>query len=156
MSLATKAIRNRIQALMDEMTAVTGTVKTVEPRLKDGAQDYEGFIVRVLMRTGTPTKAAGNNIIDETHQWILELHSTKYNVGWESEKQDQMYDYYDAIIQKFINNPTLKLANGTVLGGGMKAVLGTGTFTWGDTTLDGNLRYKLSFPISLTKVTECA
>jgi hypothetical protein len=156
MSLATKAIRNRIQALMDEMPAVTGTVKTVEPRLKDGAQDYEGFIVRVLMRTGTPVKQAGNNIIDETHQWVLELHSTKYNIGWESEKQDQMYDYYDAIIQKFINNPTLKLANGTVLGGGMKAVLGTGTFTWGDTTLDGNLRYKLSFPISLTKVTECA
>lgn len=154
MALATKAIRNRIQAMMDEMTAVTDTVKTIEPRLKDGAQDYEGFIVRVLMRTGTPIKNTRGNI-DETHQWVLELHSPKYGIGWESLKQDQMYDYYDAIIQKFINNPTLKLAAGTVLGGGMKAALGAATFSWGDNTLDGNLRYKLSFPISLTKVTEC-
>ena len=156
MSLATKDIRNRIQAMMDEMTAVTDTVKTVEAHLQDGAQDYEGFIVRVYMRTGTPVKQAGNNLIDETHQWVLELHSAQYGIGWESQKQDWMYDYYDAIIQKFINNPTLKLANGTVLGGGMKAVLGAGTFTWGDNTLDTNLRYKLSFLINLTKVTECA
>lgn len=156
MSLATKDIRNRLQALLDEMTAVDETKKTVESRLKDGAADYEGYIIRVLMRSGTSMKAAGNNIIDEAHLWTLELHSPRVGIGWESLKQDQMYDYYDAIIQKFINNPTLMLADGTKLGGGMKAALGTGTFTWGDTTLDGdNLRYKLSFPVNLTKVTEC-
>lgn len=156
MTLSTKAIRNRLQDLMDEMTAVTDTVKTIELRLKSGAQDYEGFIVRVLMRSGLPVKNKGNNIIDETHQWFIELHSPRYGIGNESLKQDQMYDYYDAIIQKMIDNPTLQLAAGTKLGGGMKAALGQGVFTWGDSSLDGeSLRYKLSFPINLSKVTEC-
>jgi hypothetical protein len=154
-NLATKDIRNRIQAIMDEMTPVSGTRLTVESRLKDGAADYEEYIVRVYCRTANPTKQAGNNIIDETHQWILELHSQKIGIGWESLKQDQMYDYYDAIIQLFIQNPTLQLADGTKLGKVKTAVLGTGTFAWGDSTLDGNMRYKLSFPINLTKITEC-
>lgn len=154
--VTTKAIRNQFQALLDEMTAVTGTKKTVESRLKDGVADYEGYIVRVYMRSGLPVKNKGSNWIDETQQWFIELHSPRYGIGNEALKQDQMYDYYDAIIQKMIDNPTLQLANGTKLGGGMKAALGQGIFTWGDSTLDGdNIRYKLSFPINLTKVTEC-
>ena len=155
-SLATKAIRNRIQALLDEMPTVTNTVKTVESRLTDGAADYEGYIVRVYMRSGLPVKNKGSNWIDETHQWFIELHSPRYGIGNESLKQDQMYDYYDAIIQKLLDNPTLQLADGTKLGGGMKAALGQGVFSWGDSTLDGDsIRYKLSFPINLTKITEC-
>lgn len=154
--VTTKAIRNQFQTLLDEMTAVTGTKKTVESRLKDGVADYEGYIVRVYMRSGLPVKNKGSNWIDETQQWFIELHSPRYGIGNEALKQDQMYDYYDAIIQKMIDNPTLQLANGTKLGGGMKAALGQGIFTWGDSTLDGdNIRYKLSFPVNLTKVTEC-
>jgi hypothetical protein len=155
MSLATKDIRNRLQALLDEMTTIGDRAKTIESRLKGTAQDYEGYIVRVYMRSGTPVKNTQGNI-DEAHQWLVELHSPRIGIGNEALKQDEMYDYYDAIIQKFINNPTLMLANGTKLGGGMKAALSTGTFAWGDNTLDGeNLRYKLSFPVNLTKVTEC-
>lgn len=139
---------------MEAIAPVTGDQKTVQPRLKGSAADYEGYIVRVLLRSGSPAKQSG--YIQETQVWSIEVHSPSIGLKNDAAKQDAMHDYYDAVIQAFDHRTTLALPDGTKLGGVSKAVLGQGTITWGDTSLDGvNIRYKLTFPLTLEKVTEC-
>lgn len=154
---ATKAIRDRLLAMVeDDMTVVTGTVKTTMPRLTGGVTQFEGYIFKAYCRTANPSTASGGRLINEAHQWVIEVHSPAVGIGWDGVKEDAMYDYYDKLVQLFANNTVLRLADDTKLNEVTEARLGNGTFTWGDATLDGtNLRYKLSIPLNFTKRTPC-
>lgn len=152
---ATKDIRTRIATLLDtDMSTVSGTTKTVLNRLNKGKiADYAGYIFKVYMRSSN--LANDGRLIQEGHSWLIELHSPIVGLQWESQKEDDMYDYYDLVVQLFAVNSVLRLADGTKLNTVSEAKLSAGTFTWGDSSLDGQARYKLSFSLSFVKRTPC-
>lgn len=148
---STKAIRNQIYDILNNMTAVSGTTKTTANHIPRKVADYEGYIFRIRMVTGT-NKKPYREIRLETHNWIIELFSPPYDIGFYDEKENHMYDYRDAVFSEFDNNKTLEYESAS-LSGVTNALIGDDRFTWGDT--EWGMRYKWQCTLSLENRVSC-
>jgi hypothetical protein len=104
--MATKNIRDRLYALLDTITPASG-VLTIAPRIPRGAQDYEGYIVLIDMVSGTGQRIA-DRIRSESLQWRIRLYSPALGIGFDSVREDAMYDLRDQIIDKLEDNQSLE------------------------------------------------
>lgn len=148
--MATKDVRDRIIAIIDAIAAEGDSNKTTMKRLRNYAQDYEGYIMRVRMaQSNNQSKTPSHR--DEGHTWLIEVYSPKAGLGHDSDKEDKMYDYRDAILAAFQNNSVLHLTGGSPerLPNTGKAVISSDRFRWGDTSLDGVVRYKWEATLTL-------
>ena len=147
---ARKAVRDKIVAIVTNMTAVADTKKTTMSRLRSSAQDYEGFIFRARYRS------SANSLISSdwrqvSEQWLLELYSPRTGLGNEALKEDQMLDYSDSILETFMEKPTLEDLSTVSL-----AFIVSDTVIWqSDTGLDDTPRSKWSFNIQVDRQEPC-
>lgn len=148
---ATKSARDAIITILSNMTAVTNTKKTVMKRIRSNAQDYEGYIFRVRMRSSANTLVIDLNTRTMTEQWLIELFSPKTGTGNEADKEDAMYDYRDKVLDTFQSEQDLGGTNGVTY------TLITGeTVVWqSDETLDGNPRSKWTFALETERTETC-
>ena len=146
-----KAIRDRIYNILNDMTAVSGTAKTVAKHIPHAMADYEGYVFRVRMQVATSAKQS-YEIRNESPQWLIELFSPSINIGFYDEKEDDMYDYRDAVYSEFHNNTILEYS-GAGLVGINKAIIRDDRFTWGDTEF--GLRYKWQCTLVMENKQSC-
>ena len=146
-----KEIRNRIYNILNDMTAVGGTAKTVAKHIPHAMADYEGYVFRVRA-TNSLNSRQSRETRNENQTWLIELFSPKINIGFYDEKEDNMYDYRDAVIAEFERKTRLTYGGASLTGVG-SALIPDDRFTWGDTEF--NLRYKWQCTLNLENRVIC-
>lgn len=148
---SSKAIRNRIYNILNDMTAVSGTTKTTANHIPQAIADYEGYVFRVRMPNSRNTRQA-REARNEAHTWLIELFSPPLNIGFYDEKEDDMYDYRDAVLNEF-ERKTRLVYEGATLTGVDSAVIPDDRFTWGDSEF--GFRYKWQCTLNLENRVIC-
>lgn len=148
---ASKAVRDSIVTILSNMTAVSDTKKTVMDSLRSSAQDWEGFIFRVRMRSSVSALVIDQSTRTMTEQWLIELWSPKTGLGNESKKENQMYDYRDKVMDTFQSNQNLSNTNGVTYA----LVTGDNVIWQSDESLDGNPRSKWTFALQIERTETC-
>jgi hypothetical protein len=153
--MATKAIRDRMYTILNTLTAVPGTVYTVAPRIPRGAQDYEGYILYTRMVGALAPRVVSQQIVEESAQWSVELLSPALNIGFDSAREDAMYDYRDAILDLLMKYPRLESA-GSPLDGVSGVAIGNERFQtpyeWAQTT---RALWQVTLTISGKRIRQC-
>lgn len=148
---SSKEIRNRIYNILNDMTAVSGTTKTVANRIPHAIADYEGYVFRVRLVSSSNTRVS-REVRNEQQSWLIELFSPKINLGFYDEKEDDMYDYRDTVLDEFQLKTSLGY-NGLEMSGVSKSSIQDNRFTWGDTEF--NFRYKWQCTLNVESKQSC-
>ena len=103
--MATKDIRDRIVTLL-ETVAVSGLVLTVAPVVPRNAAPYEGYILYTQMG-GTTVARNSDSMVTETQTWLIRVWSPQLGLGWDSKREDAMYNLRDAVLAVFCKRISL-------------------------------------------------
>ena len=150
----TKAIRDRIYNLLNNMAAISGTTKTTAQYIPQNVQDFEGYVFRVRMTGASPITRPYRESRTEPQSWEIELFSPSVNIGFSDAKENAMYDYRDAVLDAFQRLTSLQLNDSGVVGVS-GALITSDRFTWGTSEFFETLRYKWQCTLSLTNEVIC-
>jgi hypothetical protein len=140
-----KAIRNALQTLVDNnLTAVTGTSKTVHKRIPENILDAQGYSLTIFPDVGT----FGNGDTSQTPEvetWNIDVYSPSVGTSYRSEQEDRILDYASALVAVFTNKRDLDV-NG-IEGMRLKSV----RFNDGDYPINSNsTKYHIRVIVEIT------
>lgn len=110
-----KTIRDRLYNILNDLAAVSGTVKTVAPRVPMARQDFEGYVFMVLPGTVTTTPAGdGIRNLNESQIWTIRILAPEVGIGIQAEQESAIMDYADAVLDDLQSRPRLTYNNATL------------------------------------------